>query len=143
MGNIQIPSPYVKMYTLEGRNSSVSHTGGIGWCLHINYNAIQYILSRYVECSPQGHHRCQQEIQPGRPLAGVIDRIREWASDALEYEEEPHGNSQNNLARNQNLLAVRGSKQARVGIDERSQEKGRELCCDGYQRISTPPSTKA
>ena len=110
---------------------------------HINYNTVQHIFSGYIEYGPQGHRRRQHEIQPGRPLAGVINRVREWASDTLEYEEEPHGNRQNNLARNQNPLTVQGSKQARVRVDECRQKEGCEFRCDEYQRISTPPSTKA
>jgi len=125
----QIPSPYVKIYTLEERGlvSLSRREKERGHCLHVKHDTTQYFLPRYIEHGSQRYHRCQHKVQPGCPLAGIINRIRERASDALEYKEEPHGNRQDNLASNQNPLAVHGSKQACVGVDECRQEKSREF----------------
>jgi len=110
------------------RGGSVSHAGRRDdQRLHVKHDAIQYLLPRYIEHGSQRHYRCQHEVQPGRPLAGIIDRIRERAGYTLEYKEETHGNRQNDLAGDQNPLAIQRSKQARVGVDECRQEKGCEL----------------
>lgn len=62
-------------------------------------------MSRYIECDSERCCRSQDVIEAGEPFASVVDRVRERSENALHDEEHKHGDDEQNLAGDSDLVS--------------------------------------